>query len=90
MSGVPTGWTDDPQKQILTAPNKHKVIQGFRETVLNNSWDPANVPLEDVQAANPVEDYYNQPVNNGTRQLFLFGELIWTQARGVYVAGIGN
>jgi hypothetical protein len=85
---IPQGWTDDGT--ILTAPNGHHVIQGFREKVLSMNWDPANVPLEEVQAANPVEDYYGQATNEGTRQLFLFEEWAWTSARGVYRVGVGN
>jgi N-acetyl-anhydromuramyl-L-alanine amidase AmpD len=90
MTTIPQGWTDNPQTGVLTAPNGHTVIQGFRGWVLTHNWDPANVPLEEVEAANPVEDYYNQAVNGGTRQLFEYSELAWTSARGVYVVGIGN
>ncbi len=88
MSTIPNGWTDDGT--TLTAPNGHKIIQGFRGWVLTHNWDPQNVPLEDVQSVNPVEDYFTQNPSGGTRQLFLFEELGWTQARGVYVVGIGN
>jgi N-acetylmuramoyl-L-alanine amidase len=86
--GIPANWADDGA--TLTAPNGHKVTQGFRGWILTHAWDPANVPLEDVESANPVEDYYNQAVNSGTRQMFQYCELAWTSARGVYVVGIGN
>lgn len=83
---IPAGWKDD--NTTLTAPNGHHVIQGFRDWVLQHAWDPANVPLEDVEAANPVEDYFKS--TGGTRQCFNYCELAWTQARGIYVVGIGN
>jgi N-acetyl-anhydromuramyl-L-alanine amidase AmpD len=87
-NNIPTGWTDD--NVTLTAPNGKTVTQGFRSYILANAWDPANVPLEEVEAANPVEDYYNQAVNSGTRQMFQYYELAWTSARGVYIVGVGN
>lgn len=86
---IPQGWSDDGT--TLTAPNGHKVVLGFRDFVLANNWDPNNVPLEEEQGANPVEEYYDQGPNNaGTRQLFNYSELAWISARGVYVVGIGN
>jgi len=86
MATIPQGWTD--QNGVLTAPNGHHVIQGFRDYVLSHNWDPQNVPLEDVEAVSAVEDYYAS--TGGTRQLFNYTELAWTSARGVYVVGIGN
>ena len=83
---VPANWHDDGT--TLTAPNGHHVTQGFRDYVLNHAWDATNVPLEDVETATAVEDYYVS--GSGTRQLFNYTELAWTQARGVYVVGIGN
>lgn len=83
---VPSGWSDDGT--ILTAPNGHHVIQGFRGWILTHQWDPSNVPLEEVQAVNPVEEYY--PSAGGTRQLFNLIGLGWEKDRGVYVIGIGN
>lgn len=85
---IPQGWNDDGS--VLTAPNGHKVTLGFRQYVLANSWHPDNIPLEEAYGANPVEEGYNQAVNDGTRQMFLYGELAWTSARGVYEVGIGN
>jgi hypothetical protein len=85
---IPQGWTDDGS--TLTAPNGHKVVLGFRDHVLVNRWDPNNLPLEEEYAVNPVEDYYNQPgANSGSRQMFLYAELIYTPQRGVYIPGIG-
>lgn len=83
---IPKGWSDDGT--VLTAPNGHKVVRGFREYVLSHNWDPTNEPLEAEQGVSPVEDYF--PSTEGTRQMFRYCELGWTQARGVYVVGLGN
>jgi N-acetyl-anhydromuramyl-L-alanine amidase AmpD len=87
-TNIPTGWTDDGT--TLTAPNGKTVIQGFRSYILANNWDPINVPLEEVEASNPVEEYYTQTPSGGTRQMFEYSELAWTSARGVYIVGVGN
>lgn len=88
MLGVPTNWKDDGK--TLTAPNGVAVVRGFRDHVLNNNWQPNNVPLEPEEAANPVEEGFTQNPSGGTRQLFNDCELGWTTARGVYEVGIGN
>lgn len=87
--GIPQGWTDDGT--TLTAPNGHRVMLGFRQYILNHVWDTADVPLEEEYPVSPVEDYYDQGAQNaGTRQLFVYTELAYTPARGVYRVGIGN
>lgn len=89
-AGVPVGWRDDGT--VLTAPNGITVRTGFREWVLTNPWDTDNVPLAEEEAANPVELGFTQThgPQSGTRQLFLYTELCWTAARGVYVASVGR
>jgi N-acetyl-anhydromuramyl-L-alanine amidase AmpD len=81
MSGVPTGWKDN-DGTTLTAPNGHKVIQGFRSYILAHNWDPANVPLE--------EEHGIEPPESGTEQVFAQCALRWTPATGVYVEDIGD
>src|SRR6185295_10567815 len=83
---IPQGWADDGT--TLTAPNGHKVVAGFRGWILTQSWDAQNVPLEEEHTVSLVEEYY--PSSPGARQLFNYGELGWTQARGVFPVGIGN
>lgn len=88
MSTIPQGWADDGQ--TLTAPNGHKVALGFRNWILQNGIDKLGQPLEEEHGANPVEEYWSQTPPDGTRQLFNFGELGYTKARGAYLVGIGN
>lgn len=66
-SMVPTGWHDDGA--ILTAPNGHTVIHGFRDFVLKQSWPGENVPLEQEHA-----------VAGGSAQLFTQNGLLYSAA----------
>lgn len=84
----PNGWVDDGI--TLTATNGHKVVLGFRDYILNNNWDPANVPLEEESGVDPVAEYYTEVPSNGTRQLFAFNELAWNPTRGIYLVQIGQ
>jgi len=86
--GVPQGWHDDGS--ILTAPNGITVKLGFREYVLNHNWDPANIPLRKEESCDPIEEGFTQNPSGGSRQPFLYEELGYTTARGVYRIGIGN
>ncbi len=86
--GVPTGWSDDGT--TLTAPNGHHVTLGFREYVLTNNWNPANQPIEEAQAASPVERYNTLRTRGGTRQLFMFNGLGWNSVDGVFQFAVGN
>lgn len=75
--GVPQGWHDNGT--MLTAPNGHVVMRGFREYVLAHTWDPANMPLMEERPANP-----------GTFIVFMETELGWTPEKGVYPVSMGN
>lgn len=86
-TGVPTGWNDDGT--TLTAPNGHKVVMGFRSFILSNSWNPANVPLEEEVQLNPLEES-NRALGSGSQQVFDMTTLEWTQDRGVFVAYVGQ
>lgn len=90
--GVPQGWNDAVVNGLptLTAPNGKTVIQGFRVYVLNNNWNLKNVPLENVEAANPVEEYNSSNQRGGTRQMFLDNELGWNSTMGVYEVPVGQ
>jgi hypothetical protein len=84
---VPAGWHDDGK--TLTAPNGHRVVLGFRDYVLTHAWHPENVPLEEEEGRNPLEES-NPSLGGGTRQVFNWIMLEWTPARGVFVAWIGK
>ncbi len=87
MPAVPAGWQDDGI--TLTAPNGHRVVRGFREYILAHAWHPENVPLQEEQARDPLEES-NPSLGAGTQQVFNWTMLEWTQARGVFVAWIGQ
>lgn len=84
---VPPGWHDDGA--TLTAPNGHKVVRGFRAYILANHWHPANMPLQEEQGRDPLEES-NPALGGGTQQVFNWTALEWTPARGVFVAWIGQ
>lgn len=85
---VPANWKDDGT--TLTAPNGIPVKLGFREYVLNNHWDPNNVPLEAEVGIDPIEEGFSQTPSGGSRQIFNGCELGYTVKRGVYMIGVGN
>jgi len=89
-SMAPTGWKDDGT--TLTAPNGVPVVKGFRDYILNNSWDARDVPLAAEEAVNPVEIGFSQPDgdNSGSRQIFMYSELGWTSSRGVFRISVGR
>src|SRR5258706_16346085 len=87
MPAVPNGWHDDGT--TLTAPNGHRVVRGFRGYILNHNWDPANVPLEEEVALNPLEESHHS-LGAGTQQVFNWTVLEWTSSRGVLVAWSGK
>ncbi|HEV2473916.1 MAG TPA: hypothetical protein VGS41_14670 [Chthonomonadales bacterium] len=84
---IPIGWKDDGI--TLTAPNGHSVVRGFREYILTHAWHPENVPLQEEQGRDPLEES-NPSLGGGTQQIFNWTMLEWTQARGVFVAWIGQ
>lgn len=89
MSQVPNGWQDDGT--ALTAPNSVKVIQGFREEILNfpGGWNPNNYPLDDSTWLNPLEQS-NPALGQGSQQVFRYTVLEYTSANGVFVAWVGQ
>ena len=77
---IPKGWTDNGT--TLTAPIGHKVVQGFRTRIIeDSSWDPANVPLEEEHGMGAA---------GGTQQTFTLNALRWTSANGVTLADLGT
>ncbi len=84
---VPTGWSDDGT--TLTAPNGHKVVLGFREYVLNNSWKSENIPLGEAYNANPLQQS-NPQAGAGTRQDFRYSSLGQIQQEGVFLIPLGD
>lgn len=87
MTGIPQGWKDDGT--TLTAPNGHKVVAGFRNYILNNTWDHNDVPCEEEHPATPIE-VSNPGLGAGHVQHFNYSILEWTQARGVFLAYAGK
>lgn len=83
---IPAGWNDDGT--ILTAPNGHKVVLGFRHYVLTHSWDANNLPLQEENGRSPLEES-NPALGAGTQQVFTRTTLEWTPAHGVFMASTG-
>ncbi len=83
--GVPTGWSDDGTA-LHNPANGFVVTQGFRQYVLNHPWDAGNVPLENVHAANPVEES-NPKLGAGTVQVFRFDRLEWISSNNTVFRG---
>lgn len=83
---VPQGWSD--ANGILTAPNGFVVVKGFRDYILNNSWDATNYPLENEHAVDSQE-LSNPALGPGTQQAFRLTVMEWTQAKGVYLMWVG-
>ena len=84
---VPTGWSDDGT--TLTAPNGHKVVEPFREYVLNNPWNAENLPLGEAYNANPIEQS-NPQSGTGTRQDFRYSSLGQIQQQVVFLIPLGD
>jgi len=85
--GVPQHWHDNGK--TLTAPNGHKVTQGFRDYILSHSWDANNYPLEEEHTQTPLE-ISDPALGTGTQQIFRWAGLEWTPQRGVFVSWIGQ
>lgn len=91
---VPTGWTQD-SAGLHNPVNAFVITEGFENEVVNAvpQWDENNVPLEDAEGANPVEES-NPSLGGGTRQVFrgVNGpvQLEWTSAKGVFVGWAGQ
>ena len=80
---IPQGWHDDSQTGILTAPNGHTVVLGFRQVILGDpSWDPNNQPLEEEYHTDQVL-LHNAAVGAGQRQTTRDDLLWYTSAKGV-------
>lgn len=78
-SGVPAGWTDDG-KTLHNPVNSFVVVNGIRDFVLANHWDPADVPLNNEAPRNPVE-YGNPQLGEGAVQYFrASGQVTWTKS----------
>ena len=86
---IPTGWTDDGT--TLKAPNGIPVVQGFRDWVLNHTWESINYPLapEVVITTGSIEPG-NPSIGPGSRQNFRLTSLGWTTAKNVYVIWVGQ
>jgi hypothetical protein len=76
--GVPPGWKDDGTK--LLAPNGFYVVRGFRDWILNHTWDPKNMP----------EELEYPPIPGVTWQTFTYSALQWTAKNGVTPAPVGQ
>lgn len=84
---IPQGWRDDGTR--LIAPNKHYLVKGFRDHVLNDDqWQADDQPLEEEQRVSRVELHTDRGA--GTRQLTDGHLLVWTQAMGVKESACGQ
>ena len=84
---VPSGWHDDGV--TLTASNGHKVIGDFRRHVLTHAWGSTNLPLEEENTRNPLEES-NPSLGSGIQQVFNWTTLEWTETRGLFEAWTGQ
>lgn len=78
---IPNGWHDDGH--TLTAPNGVKVRDGFRDFILNNNWDPTDLPLREEYAVDLVL-IHNTSVGPGSRLLCQKSFLWYTSKMGVH------
>lgn len=79
MANIPNGWTDDG-KTLHNPVNSFVVVNGIRDFVLANHWDPADVPLNNEAPRNPVE-YGNPKLGEGAVQYFrASGQVTWTKS----------
>lgn len=90
--GLPATWTDDGTN-LHNPVTPFVVTRGNRAFVLNNPWSENNVPLENEEGANPVEES-NPALGGGTRQAFRGADggpaqLEWTSAKGVFAGWVG-
>jgi hypothetical protein len=76
---VPTGWKDDGK---ILSFGGIPIDSGFRSYILSHPWDAANTPVGPAYGASPVQ-LHRPDLGIGTRQLFKFGLLWWTQKTGV-------
>jgi hypothetical protein len=65
---LPSGWTDNGS--TMSAPNKHTVVLGFRQFILDNPWDPTDEPQEE-QRHLALTEAHNPALGAGDRQVFL-------------------
>jgi hypothetical protein len=84
---IPHGWHDDGV--TLTASNGHQVVRRFRRYVLTHAWDSTNVPLEEENPRNPLEES-NPSLGSGVQQVFNWITLEWTATRDVFEAWTGQ
>jgi len=87
VGGVPSGWKDDGT--VLTAPNGIPVRQGFRQWILDHTWEADNFPLTAEYHAIPLEQS-NPSLGNGQVQLFRKERLQYTPDRGVFRGWLGQ
>ena len=86
--GIPQGWSDDGAT-LLPPDKSHKVVHGFRDTILHAAtWDAGNVPREDEQGVAQVE--LHAATGPGTRQIFRDTMMIWTAKNGVHTSAAGD
>lgn len=72
-NGVPSGWSDDGT--TLRSPSGVPIVLGFRDYVLANNWDAANVPLG-PQYYTQLLEQFNQELGDGDQIVFLYGDML--------------
>ncbi len=77
---VPRGWTDDPVKEVLTAPNGIQLRTGMRNWVLNHApWPPEDMPQAPTYRLDPISPAL-PGAGGGVRTDFLYESVGWTAA----------
>lgn len=85
VGGVPKGWTDDGTTLRPPSNKSSKVVVlGFRQWILEHSWNPDDVPLENEVHSDPLM-ISNPGTGAGQRQRFKYSTLGWTPALGVFL-----
>lgn len=81
IMGAPKGWKLSADGKKLTAPNGVDVVLGFKDKVLNSTWDAGNVPLFPQKGVPSVQ--FHASFGPGDVQFFRDGMLWYTKAKGV-------
>jgi len=87
MSNIPQGWTDDGT--TLKGPDGTPVVLGFRDHVLSNNWDPANIPLE-AEHHDLILEQSNKALGAGQSQMYRKTRMEFNQQMGVFEGWLGQ
>lgn len=84
---VPAGWSDNGT--TLKDPSGKIVTLGFRQYILDNAWDAADVVVTSDKGVSEVE-LANSSHGAGDIQYFRYSQLSYTQKEGVFKTWLGS